>query len=405
MRIGQFAQKNKISIDTVRHYMELGLIIVEKKGGQYFFDKRCQQDLEEIFTLKNMGFTLHEIKSIFIYRRLSKSTPYQENEYYKSFFTEKYLKIEKEIDKLINTKERLKIKIQELSLNESNKNTKLGVDLSALNILKCLKCGGKLTLSEGQIFNNRIIDGKLKCSCGEEYSIESGILIVNKSYKQSEFKMGFDYINEYIIETDAAYLDNIYKSIGWMSKRINSESFKNKILLELGSGSGFSLRNLYDELPQDCLYIAVDHDIGRHKYLKTMLESTGRKKNILFICTDFLEIPIKDKSVDVLMDYWGTSNYCFNNEDFLLEKIEPYCKDNCFLLASYAVFKSFSANSLLESKYRKNYSLQNIKKNIENFKYKKIDDKALNYLERGGKYENFFVEGEKVYSYLYYGKR
>ncbi|GAA0179595.1 methyltransferase domain-containing protein [Clostridium sediminicola] len=405
MRIGQFAQKNKISIDTVRHYMDLGLIIAEKQGGQYFFDTRCEQDLEDIFTLKGMGFTLHEIKNIFIYRRLSKSTPYQKNEYYKSFFTEKYLKIEEEINELKNIKERLKNKIQELSLNENEKNTKLGVDLSALNILKCLKCGEKLTLSEGQILDNSIIDGKLKCDCGEEYSIEAGILIVNNTHKQSHFKMGFDYINEYISETDVDYLDNIYKSIEWMSKRISGEFYKNKILLELGSGSGFNLRNLYDELPQECLYIAVDHDIGRHKFLKAMLESTGRKSNILFICADFLEIPINDKSIDVLMDYWGTSNYSFDNEEFLLNKIEHYCKDNCSLLASYAIFKNFSANSILENKYRKNYSLQNIKKNIENLKFKKIDDKALDYLERGGKYENFFVEGEKVYSYMYYGKR
>ena len=36
MKIGKFGELNNISIDTIRHYMDLGLIIPEKKGGHYF---------------------------------------------------------------------------------------------------------------------------------------------------------------------------------------------------------------------------------------------------------------------------------------------------------------------------------------------------------------------------------
>ena len=42
MRIGKFAESNKISIDTIRHYMEFGLIIPEKKGSHYHFDGRAR---------------------------------------------------------------------------------------------------------------------------------------------------------------------------------------------------------------------------------------------------------------------------------------------------------------------------------------------------------------------------
>lgn len=37
MRIGKFSNINNISIDTIRHYMDLRLIIPENIGGQYFF--------------------------------------------------------------------------------------------------------------------------------------------------------------------------------------------------------------------------------------------------------------------------------------------------------------------------------------------------------------------------------
>lgn len=36
MKIGKFGELNNISIDTIRHYMDLGLIIPEKGEGIIF---------------------------------------------------------------------------------------------------------------------------------------------------------------------------------------------------------------------------------------------------------------------------------------------------------------------------------------------------------------------------------
>ena len=64
MKIGKFGEVNNLSIDTIRHYMDLSLIIPEKRGT-LFFDEYCQTDLELILHYKDLGFSLNEIKELF----------------------------------------------------------------------------------------------------------------------------------------------------------------------------------------------------------------------------------------------------------------------------------------------------------------------------------------------------
>ena len=407
MRIGKFAEGNKLSIDTIRHYMDLELILPEKQGGQYYFDKKCQNALNELIGLKSMGFSLNEIKTIFLFRNLGKLTPYQEDEYYKSFFSNKHKNIEQEICKLSEIKLKLEEKMKELSKEESKNKYRIGINIKSLGLFRCLKCQGELMLSDGNIANNEIIDGKLSCNCGEEYLIKSGILVVKNKHIEEQFKghYDYDYIREYINVTDTEFLSNIYRGLQWIENKVDFTSFSNKVLLELGSGMGIFLRYVYDKLPEDCLYIAVDHDINRHNLVKNMLEMADCKRNIIFICSDFLKVPIKEKSVDVLIDYSGTTNYSFKSSDFLLELVDRYIKDKASLLGAYILFKNFSINSLIEEKYRKNFIFKNVKEGISKLKYTSIDDRTSDYIDKGGKYENFFVKGEKIYSYMVNAKR
>lgn len=405
VRIGKFAESNNLTIDTVRHYMDLGLIIPEMQGGQYYFDDRCKSDLEDILNLKGMGFTLNEIKSIFMFRRLGNLTPYEQNQYYKTFFESKYKSIGEEIDNLKEIRNNLKIKIQELHNISIERKNKIGIDFRNLNMFKCLKCNGDLILSKGSVDSNQVIDGKLTCNCGVEYDIDDGILIINHEPIDHGLKFDYKYIEEYISLTDIEYLDNVYKNLELMHKKIEFDNFKNKTILELGSGNGFFLRHIYNELPDDSIYIAVDNDIGRHKFLKSMLELIDSNKNIIFICSDFTKIPIGNKSIDIIVDFSGSSNYGFSKEQFLLNEIDNYIKESAWLIGSYIIFKNFGVNSKIDDKYRKSFILKNVKEKIKNLNYELIYEKVSEPLGKGGKYENYFVKGEEVYSYLYYGKR
>lgn len=405
MKIGKFGEVNNISIDTIRHYMDLGLIIPEKKGGHNFFDEYCQTDLELILHYKELGFSLNEIKELFFYKNLAKSMNYENDTFYQSLFKLKYDKIEQEIELLGKRRDKLKEVLQDLLLTNETSNSIIGIDLSVLHLLTCSNCSKKLILQDGIITNNQITEGKLICNCGEEYIITSGIITAGKSFKVNEQTSLEDTISDYIHETDNAYLENMHREGEWAKKKLIHLNLNNKLILDLGSGLGFFLRNIYEELPEDCLYIAVDRDLNKLLFLKGVLARRNPKRNILFICADFLNIPIQNQSVDIVIDHSGTSNYSFEHEDFLLHELNPLFKTDCYLVSLFILFKNFSSNSQITNNFRENFTLSKVTKEIQNLHFQSIDESTSNYLKRGGKYEDFFVQGEEIYTYSFFGKR
>lgn len=66
-RIGEFSEKNKVSIKTLRYYDEIGLFkpqIIDKLTGYRYYDESQEKVFTYIVMLKDMGFSLEEIKNI-----------------------------------------------------------------------------------------------------------------------------------------------------------------------------------------------------------------------------------------------------------------------------------------------------------------------------------------------------
>lgn len=66
LKIGDFAKKFGISIKTVRYYESVGLIVpgyIDLYTGYRYFNENNVQRMEEILVLKDLGFSLAEIKN------------------------------------------------------------------------------------------------------------------------------------------------------------------------------------------------------------------------------------------------------------------------------------------------------------------------------------------------------
>jgi len=212
-------------------------------------------------------------------------------------------------------------------------------------------------------------------------------------------------IDNYIKTTDSEYLQKLYQGLGWSQRHTSFEAADHGVALELGTGHGFFLRHFIDRFPASGLYIAVDHDLSRLKWLKKALENNRPSFRILFLCANFDNLPIKEKCVDLLLDVSGSSNYAFSSESFLLQVVEPIMKPNCVLHGYYILFQNFLHQSKVEKPYRELFKKDSIRSEIEKLGFKEISSFETEAIERGGPMEDYFVPGEKVSSFLYYGKR
>ncbi len=402
MKIGAFAKQNQVSIDTIRHYMNLELLIPQKVNKQFDFDTRCQKDFSDIIYFKALGFSLLEIKNIFTIKHLGKMTPFQQSDYYKNIFRDKYKSTKAEIERLSREKSHLEEEINKLNIENYTKRFKIGIDLSWLQYLCCDNCGDSLVLKQAVVDDNMVMSGKLKCKCGIEYTVQDGILYADSGHC-SEYQLP-DIIS-YIQHTDDEYLNQVYTTLEWNYQNINFKNLERKVLLELGCGNGFFLRRIYNELPESAVYIAVDYDPERLRFLKEVFEKAEKRRNIFFICCDFTRMPLRTHSVDVICDYSGTSNYCFDHNEFLLRVIERHFNRDAILLGSYIIFKNFSRSSTIPVDCRSNFQIDSVKKQIEKLGFIKQSENVSDIVTKGGIYEDYFKSDEKVLTYSFIGKR
>lgn len=418
MRIGQFSKICHVTVDTIRHYMDTGLILPVKDGGYYHFDRDCYLDMQIVLELKELGFSLQEIRSFQFYKRLCRLKPMQKEQFYNDLIMNKMNETEKKIIQLKTAHQKLEYKLREINASKTSNQRVIGLPISTMHLLACPLCKSNLSPNSIEIIDNNMITGNLECnSCEESLEIQNGIVI---TYQKSSLLNSMTDVNykflfaEYVKQIPAEYFERIYQGFEWCKSQINFDNMKGKTILELGSGAGIFLRAIYDLIPEDTTYICVDYNNELNIVLKEIIEHDDVKKKLLFISSEFHDIPLKEKSIDYIIDIVGTSNFMFDakkehQDNFLLSDLKYLLKDDVTIIGNYLIFEKYAkAHPVIPPDCRHKYTIKYINNQLSELGFEMIasyNSDLLPPAEKYGKYEDFFIEGDKVFAHSLIGKK
>ncbi len=406
MKIGEFARKFDARIDTIRYYIDNGMILPEKLHSQYQFDDKCLEDMTLIKELKLMRFKITEIKKILSFKRLTNLIDTTNLEYYAQFFIEKkddLMEEKKEIEKAIKA---LDEKIDEIEHVKKTLKTKIGIPLQFFNLLYCPKCQKNLKLYNAIVDGNSIYNGELHCDCGYMALIQDGIIIdhnIGESYKKV-MEVNKYSPEEYLEQTDTLFISFTQKAFQWVIKRLNVESLNDQIIVEIGTGNGMVMTNVIKEIAKSNYFIATDNSLEQLKKTKALMEKNGIGQNSIFIAAEYSDIPLKWESVDIVLDIFGTTNHVFHKGELLFNHIKPYLKSSGTLFGTYIYLKPISSEFKPEyRKFRKYFMLDAIKASLNDFAIE--DASTFGFTTSRGDLINVLSEGSKIHQWACQAKR
>ena len=407
MKIGKLSALCDMSIDTIRYYIKIGLLLPKMQGNMLDFTQREIDDLEHIKKLKHFGFNLKEIQYIFSLKHLSNwIEPDTMNEYV-------YLlqKRQEEIKQIIQEKQEavhlIRDEIDKISSICQETNSKMGVPIMALQYLACPNCQAMLSIEQAKITNKYIYSGELSCICGYQAKIEDGIVITKNQYTGDSDKA--DLKRQLYRDLSDDFYNYFRTCSDLILNQIGHILPSPKVVLEANINGYFFLYKHFKELSNDCLYIIVDKFPEMLAMYKALIELLNLDLNILFIADASTNYPLKNECVDLLVSFFGENEHLFYHQDAYLIDTEKYYAPGFHVLGAFMAYKQQAqSRANLKEKYPESSF------NVHDFEYlqntfSSIRDKDFTYkligdvLKSPDKYSfSCHAEGEilKIYQYI-----
>lgn len=337
MRIGEFSTIHGVTQNTVRHYLDMGLLATVKNGGQYVFRESDQKDMEQIKELKSLAFSLEEIKTILAIQRLSGPKSTVVRNFYLSYLTSKKKEIAELISDYQKIKAKLDSKIEQTEKLNKESNHKLGFPLAALSMLRCPDCNDNLDVSQGLIDDNMIMSAKINCSCDYSADIVEGIYLDKKSMRKKLINgKQLPTKEEYLRQASDKHINYLYQGMGIMIDYLKKHANVPLFILEICKCSGFFLFQYLEDIPKEATYVLSEYDFDRIRSLKEELEELNEHKKFLFLCCDDDRIPFADASMNVLIDFMSLQPHTDVKREETAEKMLDKLSDNGLYVASFS---------------------------------------------------------------------
>ncbi|TVX77724.1 MerR family transcriptional regulator [Peribacillus simplex] len=343
MKIGTFAKLFHVTTDTVRYYIELGLLIPDKKNTQYQMNQLCLDDMAFITELKKFHFSLLEIQQILSYQRVTNFSDHEDIDYYNNFLIDKKNQLTKKKEDISNAIQLIEKTVQTNSPSSKEENF-TGVPLSFVNLLYCPECHIPLEMKDVTIKKVYIQTGSLTCTCGYEAAIEEGIIITGNLYETSPYPSYF-YDKETIKEINPNMINLFEKSNFWFQKVLQNVDLKNKLIVETNVDAFVSLPKYIDVLETSASYVFNGYSLAMLKKVRKRIERMNPKPNVLYILNSDLNLPLKPLSIDVFVDSFTANDFSLLNPQFPIHVLKNYLHSSSTIVGGYSYYDS-SAKSL-----------------------------------------------------------
>ncbi|WP_432662283.1 MerR family transcriptional regulator [Wukongibacter baidiensis] len=302
MKIGEFAQKFNVKKSTIRYYTDQKVLLPVKTTNKIIYDSMCEEDMKQVLELREMGFSIDEIKKFLNLFRLKGVVNDEGKMQLEHMINSKKLELQHDIELIqhqIVQLEQLRNRIQSTEAVHSS-----GFPLECLSYLECPRCRESFNLYNAEIKNMQIINGQLSCICGFKYEIEKGILVpeeqitIDTTLVKVELRKWEDYMSripEELVELMAKcgqyYCEN---NDFWQNGTvfIFNEAAADQLI--------YRIHKLFSE---DKIYIFVNPNKEELIELKHLLEAHNSKGKWIFVCYNRL-LPIKPV-VDRVFDALG----------------------------------------------------------------------------------------------------
>ncbi|WP_350343098.1 MerR family transcriptional regulator [Proteinivorax tanatarense] len=408
MKISKFSEKHDVPKSTIRFYIKLGLLIPNKHNSQYIFDEQCDKTIYLINKMKKFNFNLEEIQEFLSFNILSASEDEEYLDYMLKLYKKKKVQLlinKKEIDEILEVMDSEIYKISK----RVNKKSVLGIPLHFLNLLACPWCNNDIIIDSDNVRNNSVLDGKGCCSnCNYSFIIQEGIIITSMKFKDEKY-MDFDQLKRrYINNTDKELIHNVYLAASWVGKKVLETNLSNKIIMKNTTGLGAFLSRLSENLPEDSCFISVDNNLDSLKYAKKIVEKKKHRPDIIFICSNYPDIPLQNYCVDIIIDKVNGSFYDSQKTEKVMKNISflnKMLKKDGLWVGTYVYFNLYDFPKLLDEKYQKYYSKVWIKELFN--KYFNQEDSLIHepITLEVGEYGSFLERGNNVNQWTYLGRK
>ncbi|KQL49685.1 MerR family transcriptional regulator [Brevibacillus choshinensis] len=404
MKIGTFAKLFHVTTDTVRYYIELGLLIPDKKNIHYQMNQLCLDDMAFITELKKFHFSLQEIHHVLSYRRVTNFSDHEDIDYYNNLLIDKKNQLIKEKDDISNAILSIEKAVQSSSPSSSEMNF-TGIPFSFVHLFYCPKCHVPLEMKNVTIKEGYIHTGSLTCNCGYHAAIEEGIIITSNLYETSPYPSYF-YDKETIQELNPSMINLFEKSNLWLQKVLQNADLKNKLIVETNVDAVVSLPKYIDLLETSAYYVFSGYSLAMLKKLKKRIERMNSKLNVLYILNSDLNLPLKPHCIDVFVDSFTANDFSLLNPQFPIHVLNNYFHSSSTIVGGYSYYDS-SAKSLknITALYPNSHEHilypKYLEENLSVNGFEITQNEYLGYCTEPGIFFDYHVMNEKFHMQMY----